>query len=99
MIPQKAQRGDVIQFSIEGGGLVVRRLRKPNHGESLPEARSGQKDGDSLLAWVAMMTRAYPVHISDFSGSLGDGRVLLVLQRCQACRPGSTAAELNTYGS
>ena len=77
-VPQQAQRGDVIQFCIEGGGLVVRRLRKPTHeGEN---ARPGQeKGGDNLLAWVVMMTRAYPVHVANLSGSLADGRVLLAL--------------------
>ena len=53
-------------------------LRKPTHeGEN---ARPGQeKGGDNLLAWVLMMTRAYPVHVANLSGSLADGRVLLVL--------------------
>ena len=76
-IPKKAQRGDVIQFCIEGGGLVVRRLRKPTQGEN---RRSGQEDGgDNLLAWVVRLTRPYEVHVANLSGSLADGRVLLAL--------------------
>ena len=78
-VPQQAQRGDVIQFCIEGGGLVVRRLRKPTPHEG-EKTRPGQGNGgDNLLAWVVMMTRAYPVHVANLSASLADGRVLLAL--------------------
>ena len=78
-VPQQAQRGDVIQFCIEGGGLVVRRLRKPSTHEGEKNRLGQGNGGDNLLAWVVMMTRAYPVHVANMSVSLADGRVLLAL--------------------